>query len=506
MQNGIFAPPSGGFTGATPHRDGQPGPVPAPKAGQQNMFLSADGRFRLPDYAGGAGSSAMPTDIDLTASSPRVLTLSPTVAGRFVTLPNAVTMPALGGPLFLLNNIGAHTIQIRTFAGGALGEIQPGQIATISLAAQNSPQGTWVVGVQTRWTGTSFSAPLGLLPTNTSNTNLKLSATSTPNKYLLSYTDGSGLAAILISVEGRTISAGPPVTLVPNVSSAQAALLDDANGLSVIWDYSARQMKVQGFTVNLSTGAITPVGLMVNLGTQTGTAVYHVKVSRVTNQVALVSWLDHTNKVARCALVRFDGGGCAVGPVLDAMTSSADVYDLYNAVLSPTKAHLVWYCSDSLITRGLTLDVSTLGVAVDTSYSLGTRDVYYLTPLDQNRSVATASGWGIGIFTGNSMTWRPWPASNTNPGEPILWNPQSGTAIYTVNESSVYNTYAVDFSIAADNTITLQTATQRLLLTGTSGPHEYGRTTVGRNGTEALFIYRSTQAPYHLTAIKVEKV
>lgn len=57
MQNGIFAPPSGGFTGATRHRDGQPGPVPAPKAGDPLRALTAGGGWQrlLPDFTGAGG-------------------------------------------------------------------------------------------------------------------------------------------------------------------------------------------------------------------------------------------------------------------------------------------------------------------------------------------------------------------------------------------------------------------------------------------------------------------
>ncbi len=57
MQNGILPPPRGGFQGATRHRAGGPGPVPAPIVGQDHFLLTGAGAWSevLPRVAGQAG-------------------------------------------------------------------------------------------------------------------------------------------------------------------------------------------------------------------------------------------------------------------------------------------------------------------------------------------------------------------------------------------------------------------------------------------------------------------
>lgn len=67
MQQGIFPPPSGGFQGASAHRDGLPGAVPAPKAGDHTKVL----------YGGGAWAS-----LPIPSGNPAPLTAAEALADR----------------------------------------------------------------------------------------------------------------------------------------------------------------------------------------------------------------------------------------------------------------------------------------------------------------------------------------------------------------------------------------------------------------------------------------
>lgn len=529
MQNGIFAPPNGGFTGATPHRDGQPGPVPVPKAGQQGAFLRASGTWERPPFEGDAATNALSSDLALTASSPRALSVAPTTVNRAVTLPDATTMPLAGGPVFIIANAGTVPMQVRTYLGVTpVAELAPGQIAAITLIAKASADGAWRAAVSQMGIaapGTIFGGRQVLLTIQPSNINLYPS--SSPTKYLLSYCLGSNVYGAVLTVTGKDIAISTPVAVgtYSSTDSGQICLLSDTTAIAVVLDAGVPVLKIQGYAVNLTTGVLTPVGSAVNLTTALTTTPLPVRLNKVTGQVALVSWNSGSSGTNLCcALIRFDGTAVTAGAITSGIDTPGNGSWINNVVLSATKAHLYCYRgtnSDHRV-RELTLDTGALTIAVGAVATLGGSLVSsdaHLVAVDATYSLLLARHTSGGpqtravFFNGASLSGPHQTVSTESFSRllPATWggaNPLM-TLICTDTATGFYKTYAVDMFMLAANPYPIvdDQVPRRIAVTVSSAlnPGSF-LSAFARVGTQGVYVCLDQTAGGYLSAFTMERL
>lgn len=530
MQNGIFAPPNGGFTGATPHRDGQPGPVPAPKAGQQGAFLRASGTWERPPFEGDAATNALSSDLALTASSPRALSVAPTTVNRAVTLPDATTMPLAGGPVFIIANAGTVPMQVRTYLGVTpVAELAPGQIAAITLISKTTADGAWRAAVSQMGIaaqGTIFGGRQVLQTIQPSNINLYPS--SSPTKYLLSYFFSSNVYGAILTVTGKDIAISTPVAVgaYSSTDGGQICLLSDTTAIAVVWDSSAQIIKIYGYAVNLATGVLTLVGSPVNLSASVTSPPPPVRLNKVTGQVALVSWNGTASgSNLRCALVKFDGTTVTAGTVTNIDEAPAAGRWIDNVVLSTTKAHLHYYHGNSYpayYARELTLDTSGLaisaGVAAWLSGSIRDYNTH-LIAMDATCSMLVGNTTSGGpqtqatFFNGSGFTSLRQTVATESSRRllPAVWggtNPVA-TLIYADNANGFIKTCAADIFMLAANLYPIEVdQVPRQIAVTVSPALNPGSflSAFARVGTQGVYVCLDQTAGGYLSAFTMERL
>lgn len=90
-------------------------------------------------YGGATVTNPMTSNITLTFTSARVQVVKPNALGLAITVPDATTMPALGGPAFIVDNIGLYPVQVRNAAGSVIGWAIPGQKTPFLLEGNTGP-------------------------------------------------------------------------------------------------------------------------------------------------------------------------------------------------------------------------------------------------------------------------------------------------------------------------------------------------------------------------------
>jgi hypothetical protein len=95
------------------------------------------------NLAGGAAVTALSGHLALTASSAKFQSVSSTVAGRFVVLPDATTIPNTGGEIFVITNTGSSSIAVRNSVFDLIAILDQGETVFIYLINNSTLAGVW---------------------------------------------------------------------------------------------------------------------------------------------------------------------------------------------------------------------------------------------------------------------------------------------------------------------------------------------------------------------------
>jgi hypothetical protein len=123
-------------------------------AGTSGQFLTSNGSsaptwttVATPSTAGGATvTNPMSANITLTSSSNRVQLMTPSAWGYTITLPDATTISAAGGPIFILKNTTKYyPIKVLDSAGTNVAWVVSDYDTEIFLTSTASATGNWVI-------------------------------------------------------------------------------------------------------------------------------------------------------------------------------------------------------------------------------------------------------------------------------------------------------------------------------------------------------------------------
>ena len=125
-------------------------------------------------FFGGGKYLSFGTDVQISFGHGRAQTLVPTAPGLAAILPDARSIPGTGGPVFLLFNTGAHSVDIEDQDGGIVGTIAPGYTSPVLLSNNGFAAGVWHMK-STEFIPSSTSTPT---PTPTTSGSASVSASA----------------------------------------------------------------------------------------------------------------------------------------------------------------------------------------------------------------------------------------------------------------------------------------------------------------------------------------
>ena len=144
---------AGGSNGTIPYQSAA-GTTQMLAAGSAGQLLQTNGAgaptwvtVAAPSTAGGATvTNPMSASITLTSSSNRVQVLTPSAQDYTITLPDATTISAAGGPIFVLQNtVPQHPIAVMDSAGTNVGWVVADYESNVYLTSTASATGNWII-------------------------------------------------------------------------------------------------------------------------------------------------------------------------------------------------------------------------------------------------------------------------------------------------------------------------------------------------------------------------
>jgi len=139
-----------GSAGVVPYQTGS-GTTGFTAVGTSGQFLTSAGAgaptWSTVSTSGGATvTSSMSANITLTSSSNRVQVLTPDAQSRKITLPDATTVSAAGGPIFVLQNtVQAYPVAVMDSGGTNIGWVVSDYESRVYLTSTASATGNWVI-------------------------------------------------------------------------------------------------------------------------------------------------------------------------------------------------------------------------------------------------------------------------------------------------------------------------------------------------------------------------
>jgi hypothetical protein len=144
---------AGGSNGTIPYQSAA-GTTQMLAVGSAGQLLQTNGAgaptwvtVAAPSTAGGATvTNPMSANITLTSSSNRVQVLTPSAQDYTITLPDATTISAAGGPIFVLQNtVPQHPIAVMDSAGTNVGWVVADYESNVYLTSTASATGNWII-------------------------------------------------------------------------------------------------------------------------------------------------------------------------------------------------------------------------------------------------------------------------------------------------------------------------------------------------------------------------
>jgi len=365
---------AGGSAGTIPYQS-TVGTTAMLATGTSGQVLTSAGALAAPTWntlsvnGGATATNPMSANITLTSSSNKVQVLTPDAQSRRITLPDATTISAAGGPVFILQNtVPWYPVAVMDSAGTNIGWVVADYQSQVYLTSTASATGNWIIK-----TGNP-SADAGVYPYDAQY------AMSNNNSYYgRSYTCALSTSTMVGTTgSGNQIAVGGFVT-TPTKSYTQTDVAYAANYTSLATagnyaivavsstlcmtffnDTTNSRLMVFAVSINASTGAQTK-GTELDLGASNNTPFFSamaIDTSRV-----LVTYRNSSNNyVAR--IISVAGTTCTAGSASSTLVAAGS-NNFQVAVLSTTLAH---FASNSTIWD---LTLSGTSVTVNSSVAIG---------------------------------------------------------------------------------------------------------------------------------------
>lgn len=275
---------AGGSAGTIPYQS-TVGTTAMLATGTNGQFLTSAGpsaaptwsTLTVPSPAGGATvTNPMSSNVTLTSSSNRVQVLTPDAHTRRITLPDATTISAAGGPIFVLQNtVPWYPVAVMDSAGTNIGWVVADYESRVYLTSTASATGNWVIK-----TGNA-SADAGVYP---------FDALYVPN---------------LVQNGGSYLAQNTVVTLSTDLA---VAMTTGSNAQNVYqWSLTTQPNKS-----NYGLGGSS------NSGATSAYAIGNIRLIRVSATMTMYLYYDYNNAQLICFVVSFD-------PVTGGQTKGSEV-------------------------------------------------------------------------------------------------------------------------------------------------------------------------------------
>ena len=318
-------------------------------------FNAANSRWELlnpaivPIHGGASTPAATTSNIVLTATSAKVQRITTNAAYLSVQLPDATTLKDIGGPEFVIANIGSNIFFLTDASGNILCQVAASQYIVVLLASNATVAGIWSVGnitpgatalinttpitagptalgstagyledcwylgnnqVLVVWNGTNMYASVVTLSgttftegsiltvgagfTNAGTGQMLQPVPNTPNTFVYcNATDTGTVGAVVLTVAGTVVSAGAMATIATTGSSSWPAfaMLSSTEGIALFENASTGQFNVIAVPFAVAGTVITP-GAPVNITAPGGTTEQGIAIAALTATTALLLWAD----------------------------------------------------------------------------------------------------------------------------------------------------------------------------------------------------------------------
>jgi len=221
--------------------------------GDAGKFLSSDGSLisfqALPD-PNGSGGTTITGSVTLTVSSAASMTVTPSNAGLYATLPNATTC-SKGSILFSIYNNGDYDYGIKNSAGIQLGWVLPRTNSIVGLSDNSTAAGIWNISNLCKLGVTAKKdLPLPMYLGTIKQQPIFLDS----NRTLITFNNNNTGLLYGIIYDSSTLTWGSS-TLIRNANVAEAQLLLIATNKVLVNSYIAGSTALE--TVVLSTSGTT---------------------------------------------------------------------------------------------------------------------------------------------------------------------------------------------------------------------------------------------------------
>lgn len=367
----------------------------SPSYGTSGQVLTSAGSTAAPTWAaapspagGATATNPMSTNITLTSSSNRVQVLTPNAFDLRITLPDATTLSAAGGPIFtLINTVAPYPVAIMDSAGNNVGWVVADYQSDVYLTSTGAATGNWIIktgntaadgglflydgsyianqslGVGGNAIGTALSGSQMLTTTSTGISNTAFTNYGFNTSAYASYnTAGSSGGSAAMSTSGQSYYTCP-------LSSTQSFTIYAAG--SNTWCY-----------VNTWTSGAPAKGTELNLGTA-GT-VFNAYAIKINATSALIVY-NNSSDIAVVQAISISGTTCTAG---NAVSLGVAFATGRAAVLSSTLAHIV---NGALVYR-VTMSGTTITLGNSASLGANARGIVAASSTTSMAIVSDTSG------------------------------------------------------------------------------------------------------------------
>lgn len=226
---------------------------------------------------GGATTSSNAASITLSAGSNRLQAVAMTNPGQAVNLPDATTLSAGGGPIYIIRNVGSFSFTVLDNAGQPRAVVQPNEAVMLFCSDVSTAKGVWSSGSANSGTPADFFStnPQTFAGPSVGVTGAEvwtcaaLSATAVI-VFWYDLTTTAAFKACIISIAGETLTVGATTTVeaiatgtglaVCALSATQALVCYRTNTAS-----KTMVLSISGTTISTNTAATLHSGGITNL-------------------------------------------------------------------------------------------------------------------------------------------------------------------------------------------------------------------------------------------------
>ena len=367
--------------------------------------------------SGGATvTSPMSANITLTSSSNRVQVLTPDAQSRRITLPDATTVSAAGGPIFVLQNtVQAYPVAVIDSGGTNIGWVVSDYESRVYLTSNASATGNWVIKTSNPAADAGVYPYDGLVYASQQGSTFNTVCTAGLSADIMVGTYGSGgNSAPLSSFNTQRYAqlslvntVASSSTLATNISGNYiAASITSSLTLYAYYDNSNNELKV--FATSYAANAVGTKGTELQIDVFAALPYFSIMAIDATR--ALITYTNNSSQYA-ARIITITGTTCSAGTATT-IVAATGAANAQCAVLSTTLAHV---CLNSVI-YNLTLNLGASTVTVNSSTGLSggcfgvvantaTSSIVFFNDGSTRvvGSVATSSGGTITLGTASSV-------------------------------------------------------------------------------------------------------